>query len=339
MNYLKELQVKLETKGLSKEEKSKYIRYVNKLLINKMPVIIDALHLSKLMGIKYSILSHYIHNTDNFYKEFEIAKKTGGYRSINAPSLNLKKIQTWIYKNILIYFPVSNYAKGFKKGTSIVDNAKLHTNKQIVYNIDIENFFPTITFKNVYFLFYNIGYSTELSYAFSKLLTYNNSLPQGSPSSPSISNILCFNLDKSMISLAHNIKGHYSRYADDMTISTNNVLSLTSKIKSIKKIVEYNGFTLNDKKERIQYSNQPQFVTGLIVNNGVKVKRRFKKEVDQQIYYCERYGIYNHLKRIGMENKSFYKEYLYGKVNFIKSVEHEVGLQFLERLNSLDWSY
>lgn len=339
MNYVDELKTILIDKGYSEKYIDKCTQYAGNLYNKKLPIIFDIKHLSRLMGINYTVLFHYIYNTQKFYKEFKIPKRSGEYRNIDAPSLNLKRIQRWILEKILVNFSVSNYAKGFKKQTNIVDNAKIHVNKELVYNIDIEDFFPSISFENVYFIFYNVGYSSEVSYAFAKLLTYEGFLPQGSPCSPALSNILCVNLDEAMSSLANRIGANYSRYADDMTISTNDIPLFLTKRKAFKSIVEFHDFKLNDKKERLQYRNQAQFVTGLLVNNGVRVRRAFKKEVEQQIYYCEKYGIYSHLKKIGMENRSFFKEYLYGKVNFVKSVEPRVGEQFLERLNALNWSY
>ncbi|WP_042346800.1 reverse transcriptase domain-containing protein [Bacillus massiliigorillae] len=339
MNYLDELKVKLIAKGFSDKYIKRCTQYAENLYNENFPVIFDVKHLSMLMGINYNTLFYYIINTETFYKEFKIPKKSGDYRIIEAPSLNLKKIQKWILDNILLHFPVNACATGFKKQTSIVDNAKVHVNKELVYTIDIKDFFPSISFKDVYFLFYNVGYSSQISYAFACLTTHCGKLPQGSPCSPTISNILCNKMDESMKVMANEISANYSRYADDMTISTNDIPLFLSKRKAFKQIVEFYGFNLNNKKERMQFKNQAQFVTGLLVNNGVQVKRAFKKEVEQQIYYCEKYGIYGHLRAKGMAEKSFFKEYIYGKVYFIKSVEPEVADQFLERLNRLHWSY
>ncbi|QBP40158.1 retron St85 family RNA-directed DNA polymerase [Paenisporosarcina antarctica] len=339
MDYVDELKMKMINRGFSTKYIDKCTTYAENLYNKNSPIIFDIKHLSKIMGISYPILFHYIYNNQKFYKEFKIPKKSGSYRVIDAPSLNLKKIQRWILDNILVNFSISKYAMGFKKQVNIVENAQIHTNKELVYNIDIKDFFPSISFENVYFIFYNIGYSSEVSYAFAKLMTYKGYLPQGSPCSPIISNILCINLDESMNSLSKNIGANYSRYADDMTISTNDIPTFLVKKGAFKNIIEFYGFKLNDKKERMQYKNHPQFVTGLLVNNKVRVRRVFKKEVEQQIYYCEKYGIFNHLKELGLEDRSFFKEYIYGKVNFIKSVEPEVAERFLERLNRLKWSY
>lgn len=339
MDYLNNLKMELDARNYSKEYSSRCISYARQLHKQKLIVVFDVKHLSKLMGISYTSLFHYILNSNDFYSDFNISKSSGSDRIINAPSLNLKKIQRWILQNILLDFPLSNNVKGFRKNHSILDNAKFHSNKELVYNIDIKDFFPSIEFNNVYYMFYNVGYTAELSYAFAKLLTYENYLPQGSPASPHISNIICYKMDESLDDLSQRISAQYTRYADDMTISTNDISLFLSKKSAFKNIVNYHGFSLNNVKERLQYKNQPQFVTGLIVNNGVKVRRSFKKDIEQHIYYCEKYGVYDHLKKIGMEDKSYFKEYIYGKTHFINNIEPEVGKGFLRRLDKLKWSY
>lgn len=339
MNYLTRLESALGKTQYSEEYRELCLSYARGLFDQNLPVIFDTRHLAKLLGIKYYVLVHYINNTELFYQKFDIPKKSGGYRQIDAPSYNLKKIQKWILENILIRFNVDSSATGFLNNKSIVDNAFKHTNKSLVYNIDIKDFFPSISYKRIYFLFYNLGYSSEVSYAITNLVTYGNYLPQGSPCSPMLSNIVCVDMDKEIRMLATKINADYSRYADDMTISTNDVRLFSAKKQTIKNIINHHGFNINFKKERAQYSNQPQFVTGLLVNNGVKIRRSFKKDVEKHIYYCEKYGVYSHLTQIGMHGKSFYKEYLYGKVNFIKSVERDIGNTLLNRLDKIDWSY
>lgn len=339
MEYLNKLKNKLIEEGLLDSYVQKCLTYAKQLKSNNMIVIFDVQHLALLMGVKYTTLFYYILHNENFYNEFNISKSSGNKRLINAPSLNLKKIQKWILDNILSEFQLSEVATGFRKNLNILENAKKHTNKNLVYNIDIENFFPSIKFNDVYYIFYNVGYSAEVAYALSALLTYKECLPQGSPASPYISNIICYKMDESLKQVAYDFNGEYTRYADDMTFSTDNIPELLRKKSVIKKIVNFYNFKLNDSKERSQFQNQTQMVTGLIVNKEVKVRRKFKKDIEKHIYYCEKFGVYNHLKKIGMEEKAFYKEYIYGKAYFVKSVEPLVGNHFIKRLDALNWSY
>lgn len=339
MDYLERLINTLKEKEYSEEYSEKCILYAEQLIKQKLVVIFDTKHLAKLMGIEHSKLFYYIFYNNSLYQTFYIPKKNGSSRKILSPSLNLKIIQRWILENVLNCYPIHKSAVGFRKNKSIVDNAKPHVNKELVYNIDIKNFFPSISFQKIYYLFYNVGYTSEVSFVLTKLLTYKDYLPQGAPTSPHLSNLIAHQMDKDIDQLCSRINTRYTRYADDMTFSTKDSRILINNKNNIKKIVEFHGFELNKSKERLQFKNQPQFVTGLLVNEEVKIRGSFKRKIEQDIYYCERFGIYSHLKKINMADRSFYKEYIYGKVNFVKDVEPSVGEKLLNRLNQLNWSY
>ncbi|WBF57264.1 RNA-directed DNA polymerase [Lysinibacillus sp. JK80] len=339
MGYLNLLEKELNDQGYNDEYIDLCISYAETLIRQELPVIFDGTHLAKLMGVTTSILGHYVYNTDTFYKSFKIPKKRGGFREIDTPSLNLKMIQRWILDNILKKFPINGFAFGYRDGKNIVDNAKNHTNKKVVYNIDIKDFFPSITRKDIFYIFFNKGYTSEISYILSKILTYKGHLPHGAPTSPYIANLRCERMDHSLSEFTKRIKANYSRYADDITISSNEIDLLMTNINVIKKIVANNKFILNENKERLQFSNQKQEVTGLIVNNGVKVKRKYKKEIEKHIYYCKRFGVYEHLKKNKIEYISYYKEYMYGMVNYVKMIEPDIGNIYLKELNEIKWPY
>lgn len=338
MSYLNDLKNQMLEQKYEESYIELCVAYAKNLIDKRLPVIFDKEHLCKLMGMDLSVFNFYMIYTDNFYYTYKIPKKRGGFREIEVPTLNLTEIQRWLLTNIIEKIPISDYSYGFVKNKNIVDNAKNHINKRVVYNIDIKDFFPSITREDIFYIFYDLGYTKELSYSFSKICTYNGYLAHGSPTSPYLANLKCVKLDFSMSKLCKRIDATYSRYADDITISSNNVKLVNSNKNIIKKIIENNSFTFNGSKERIQFSNQMQEVTGLIVNNNsIKVRRRFKKDIEQQLYYCKKYGVYNHLKKINKEYVSFYKEYLYGKVNFVRMVEPEIGEKYLKELKKINW--
>ncbi|EGL15000.1 reverse transcriptase family protein [Paenibacillus sp. HGF7] len=148
-------------------------------------------------------------------------------------------------------------------------------------------------------MFYHHGYTKELSYTLAALTTYNGSLPQGAPTSPYISNILCQRMDKRLLALAKKMNADYSRYADDITMSGDE--NVRQYIETIKSIIINEGFDINYKKLRLQTDNNMQEVTGLIVNEDVKVKRKYKKRLEQHIYYCKKFGVYSHLKKLNLK--------------------------------------
>ncbi len=273
----------------------------------------------------------------NSYREFSIPKKSGAQRIIQAPCDELKAIQTWIKENILDKFQVSEYAKGFVKGISIYDNAFPHVGKELVINIDIKDFFPSITYAQVFKVFYYIGYTREVSHLLTKLCTNaNDVLPQGSPASPVLSNLVSLKLDKRLSKLAESASCVYTRYADDITFSGDK--KIKSLVPIISEIIIGEGYCINEDKLRLQYSFQRQEVTGLIVNKKVSVPQKTIKEIDDAIYYCTKYGVNEHMKRI-MCNKSFYKEHLYGLAYFIHMIDKEKGQKYLLKLDQILWPY
>ncbi|MFK4345207.1 RNA-directed DNA polymerase [Paenibacillus sp. RC62] len=335
MDYLNLMESMLVEKGYGKRYKEACIQYAQGLIDQGLPVVFDNKHLSLLMGIESNVLGYYIISSNKFYKEYQIAKSNGSLRTISTPSYNLKAIQRWILDNILSSFTVHTHAYGFVKGRNIKDNAIVHTKKKLVLNIDIKNFFPSIKFEHVFYIFYDHGYTKELSYSLASLTTFKGFLPQGAPSSPCIANILCNTMDKRLLALATKMNADYSRYADDITISGDE--NIRDYIDTIKSIIINEGFDINYRKLRLQTNKNMQEVTGLIVNEDVKVKRKYKKKLEQHIYYCRKFGVYSHLQKIEAESKSYFKEYLYGMANFIKMIEPDEGVKFLKKLDDLNW--
>lgn len=317
-------------------DKELLFQYIDRLVLNCMPIIFDIEHLAILLDVEYKQLLAYIYATNKAYHVIEIPKKTEGTRRIEIPTQQLKMIQSAILKGILENIRISSNANAFVKGKSIVDNAKCHVGKEYVITFDLTNFFTTISYKRVYNIFYYFGYTKEVSYALARLVTKDGYLPQGSPASPYISNIVCLKLDKRLGKLAEKIGCAYSRYADDITFSGS--ANILNYLCLIKKIISEEGFTVNDKKTRIQSRYYRQEVTGIIVNNYMRVDRRYKQYLRQQIYYCNKFGVDNHLNKIECE-LSGYKDHLYGIAYFIKMVEKQEGEKWLKKLDEVNWLY
>ena len=330
------LQKACETGYISEEEKSLIEEYNQRLTENCVPIIYNLRHLRQLLGIRKSAQERLFgEQRSESYRIFHIPKKSGGVRTIEAPSDELKKIQLWIKENILDKFTPSQYAKGFKKGVSIYDNALPHVGKKLVVNIDLKDFFPSIGYKEIYKIFRYIGYTDGVSKLLTKLCTnVQDVLPQGSPASPSLSNLVSLKLDKRLSCLAESIGADYTRYADDITFSGNN--SIGQYIELVRKIINEEGYEINEDKFRLQYSFQRQEVTGLIVNTKVSVSEKLISEIENAIYYCNKYGVVNHMARMKID-KGFYKEHLYGIAYFVKMVDKEKGERYLSKLDAIDW--
>lgn len=337
-------------------------KYSQELASKGFPIIFDAFHLAYQIGIPPYRLINIIKDRDYLYNTYKIRKKAGGYRWIMSPNEDLKFVQNWIKTNILDKVYIHDAAYGFTKGKSIVNNAEMHVGKELILNIDLYRYFDTITEKRVYGLFKNLGYTEKLSFDLARLLcvrppkSYSNDirienrlkkkfikikpaiLPQGAPTSPIISNIISTKLDEVLTKYSARCGVCYSRYADDITFSGNRKDMLSLAI--IKKIIRQQGFTINIKKTKYISNCKKQSVTGLTVNNGIFVNKEITKTIKQELYYCLKFGYKNHLdykQTKGSESKAGYKDWLFGKICFIYSVEKEKGIKFFSLFNQIDW--
>ncbi len=255
--------------------------------------------LRRLLRTEFSTLLECINN--DLYTEFSISKKKGGTRLISAPQTPL--IQTQNQLNNLIKAVYYSYkpacAHGFiykptdvNETHNIASNALPHVAKKFVMNIDLEDYFPSIKasrvrklFKSKYFQF-----NDDLALTLALLLTRNGSLPTGAPTSPVVANLITMPLDKELMKycLINNI--NYTRYADDLTFSTNEFIA-DETIAQIKAIIVKHKFTVNEKKFRIQSAMRQQKVTGLVVNQKVNVDRKYIKQIRAMLHHTKTEGV------------------------------------------------
>lgn len=185
------------------------------------------------------------------YKTFFIKKKDGNKRKINAPSLALKIVQRWILENILYKIKTSQYSYGFKrdirKGSPLVYCAEKHKNNLYVLKLDLKNFYPSIKRESVCYIFKNVGYNADISNLLTNICVVNDELPQGAVTSPYLANLVCRKLDFRIAGYCDKRNIVYTRYADDLTFSCDDRELLRKIYGMIKKIVEDEGFCLNQK--------------------------------------------------------------------------------------------
>jgi len=225
-NNLIKVQKALDANVIDDQFFQKIKEYTERLSENNIPVIYNLRHLRKILKIKQAEQELFFGpSRKQLYYIFEIPKKSGGTRIIEAPEERLKSMQRWILDEIINLFSPSDCATGFRKGMSIVDNAKKHIGKELVINFDIKDFFPSIKYADILRLFVYMGYKKDVAHLLTKLCTNaSNVLPQGSPASPAISNLILLKVDKRLARLAETIECDYSRYADDITFSGKNTI-------------------------------------------------------------------------------------------------------------------
>lgn len=293
--------------------------YVERLIRHDTVVILDFGHLAKLLGLSVKLLSKIIMAPDKFYHTFGMPKRNGGTRMISAPTPVLLCAQRWIYDNILKRIAVHENAKGFVRGVSIVDNARPHLEQNYLLKMDIENFFPSIKLNRVMAIFRNLGYTKKVSYYLSSICCLDGALPQGAPTSPSISNIIARRMDYRMSGLAERFSLTYTRYADDFTFSGKRIPPVI--IQYIEEIVNSEGFNINKGKTHLIGPNRQKIITGISISaNKLTIPRKKKREVRQCIYYVLKNGIDEHQRHIGSYDP-IYVERLLGYLFFWLSVE------------------
>ncbi|QNK88341.1 RNA-directed DNA polymerase [Sporosarcina sp. resist] len=335
-NYISTLTDRMIKEGYETDYIKTVVGYSERLMQKDLPVIFDLAHLALYLDESEETLSEMVNNSTSFYSKAKIKSKKGKVRNIYIPYEKLKKIQIWILYKILYKVETPKCVKGFKLGSSIVDNAIPHVNKNYVLNLDFKNFFETIKEKQIITVFTSLGYNKIVSSALSKICNYNGSLPQGSPSSPYLSNLVCRNLDNKIIELIKFEDVTYTRYADDLTFSSNQ--KLDSLIPLLEELIVSEKFKINESKTRMQLKNQRQLVTGLVVNSQVSVPRKYIRELRSEIYYCKKYGVSGHMDRKGILYSN-YKLHLYGKALYIKMVDKSKGESFLKELDKINWQY
>lgn len=309
------------------------------------------LNKNKFTPITSKYLYHLSITKDKRYKKFNISKKSGKKRKIKSPDELLKRVQKLINFLLQVIFePYSHYSSnGFLFGKGIIRNAKPHINKNYVLNLDIKDFFPSINFRRVKVVLelnpFNLLYDRErISFLIANICTHKNHLPQGAPTSPILSNIVTQRLDRNLTRECVNLNIKYTRYADDLTFSSNQNILNQSFIKKIKHIIKYENFELNNDKTRLQTSMQRQQVTGLIVNEKLNVKREYLQKVRAMLNNWDKGGL-SYAEQVfknhqPIEKKEYpFKNVLLGHISFIKQIkgsENNVSIKLIEKYTLLN---
>lgn len=303
-------------------------------------------------------LYHLSKSKNNRYNSFQISKKNGKMREINSPDNLLKRVQSLI--NILLQIVFEPYShqcsNGFLIGKDIIKNAIPHINKRFVLNIDIKDFFPSINFRRIKVVlglapFRLNGNKDKIGFLIANLATYNNFLPQGAPTSPILSNVVTQNLDRKIAKICLPKKIKYTRYADDLSFSSNREIFDSAFIESIKKILLEENFIINVEKTRIRNNMECQEVTGIVVNKKVNTKREYLQKVRAMLNNWEKGGLKfaeNEFKYHQPLHKIDYKfkSVLLGHLSFLKLVKGEdnkvinnLRLKYIFLSNLIDYNF
>jgi RNA-directed DNA polymerase len=296
-------------------------------------------------------------STVTHYVRFAIPKKTGGQRVISAPMPHLKKAQHWIEANILNRVELHDAAHGFRAGRGIVTNAGPHVGAGTVVNLDLKDFFPTVGYRRVKGLFRSFGYSESVATILALICTEpeveeimldgkryfvsigERRLPQGAPTSPALTNILCRRMDKRLANVAQDTGFVYTRYADDLSFSCPRETpgDTGALLRRVRAVVTHEGFTVHPEKTRVLRVGERREVTGVVVNDKPNVSRDTLKRFRALLFQIEKDG----LAGKQWNGNPDVLAAIHGFANFVAMVNAEKGGELRERVNAIlkrhDW--
>jgi RNA-directed DNA polymerase len=247
----------------------------------------------------------YILPKDKQYTTFKIKKRSGGERTISSPCPALKTIQKSLSQILEKIYRPKYCVNGYVNGRNIITNAQIHVKSKYLLNIDLADFFGSINFGRVRGLFLSdpFNFNEQVSTILAQITCYNGVLPQGAPTSPILSNMICARLDRNLQNLAKDYSFYYTRYADDISFSRSiefhaDIVQETEngKIQLGDKVIDIiinNGFTINPIKVKLLNKYNRLEVTGLVVNKKVNVKRCCVRQLRAMIHAWDKFGIDN----------------------------------------------
>ncbi|MBA3822729.1 MAG: RNA-directed DNA polymerase [Ktedonobacterales bacterium] len=302
-----------------------------------LPLLLSEQDVADLLGIPLNRLRWFTFDraadTTWHYVRRVVPKRSGGERVILAPKQELKALQRKVLSDIVGRAPVALAAHGFVPGKSTITNARQHVGKAVVLKLDLQDFFPSITFARVRGLLIALGYAYAVASTLALLCTeYDREeytrdgtryfisvgprhLVQGAPTSPTLANLVSWQLDRRLTGLAGAFDFTYTRYADDLVFSGDNP-DVVQKLRFLtERIIRDEHFTVNRKKTRVARQSARQIVTGLVVNEAVATPRDLRRTLRAILHHAEKEG----LAQQNREGRKDYPAYLQGMIAYVNA--------------------
>lgn len=330
---------------------------VEKLQAAGLPVLATPADVARAMGVSISRLRWLAFHSDAsevvHYVRFTVPKKSGGVRELAAPHRSLAAAQRWIFENILVKLAFHPAAHGFVKHRSIRSNALPHVGQHTLINVDLKDFFPTITFPRVCGALKQLGYSPAVATVLALLCTESprrkveyagrmfhvatgpRTLPQGACTSPALSNLIARRLDSRLAGIASKLGWTYTRYADDLSFSAGDAAQPSPKVgyllARIRHITDDEGFSVNEKKTRVLKRSTAMAVTGVVVNKRPGVRRREVRRLRAILHNARKHG----LAAQNRANHPNFESQLRGRIAFVQMINPEQSAALAEAFNQI----
>jgi len=277
--------------------------------------------IAQALGCEVSLLQKVLDRPSDFYNLIRVHRKRrpDEPRIVYEVNSDLKNLHKNILTAITIKVKFPECVQGFVPKRSIFTNASLHLGCKYVLNLDIKNFFESISVDKITQVFETIGCNRSVAVTFAYLCTFNECLIQGANTSPILANLVCSDLDEQFMKLGDEYNCSYSRYADDITFSGDTV----PPKKKVARCIDSYGFQLNPDKYKCQPRGRQQYVTGLTVFDKVmpRIPKKVKKQLRQVLYCIDKYGLDSHLEKIDDQRGRI--SWIDGLIAFMYSVEPE----------------
>ena len=342
----------------------------------KLPAVLSLKHLSLLVGVDYRYLRDVVSRDHKSpYQLFKVKKRLGGYRQICVPRKNILTVQRWISRNVLQKVPTHPASMAYGRGQSAFECARQHCGCRWLIKLDIRQFFESITEKQVYAIFQELGYGRLISFEMARLCTrtvspqhrklklsrwkneksksylieeYRNTglghLPQGAATSPSLSNLAMYPIDSSIAKIAQDMCLLYTRYADDLVLSSDDCSfsrdAAISVVHNVGRVLKSAGLRLHTVKTTISPPGARKVVLGLLVDRErPRLPRRFKLNLQQHVYYLKKYGAVAHAESRGFKSIFALQAHVHGLLTYARFVDSEFADPLLEEFSKVKWPW
>jgi retron-type reverse transcriptase len=318
-----------------------------------LPVLRSEAELAAWLGLSRERLRWFTHDrpadTVWHYVRHTRPKRDGASRVILAPKRELKALQRFVLQNLLDRVPPTEAAHGFRQGRSIATNAGPHVGRQVVVNLDLKEFFPSVTYPRVRGIFISLGYSYPVAAALALLCTEHDrvaydrddaryyisvtprALPQGAPTSPALANLAAARLDRRLLGYARAGGWTYTRYADDLTFSGDDPAAARRLLAAVKRIVADEQFVVHPEKVHVARRSGRQVVTGLVVNDLVGTPRELRRQLRAVLHNAARTG----LEAQNREGRDDFGAHLAGMIGHVAAANPEQGTRLRDALRQL----
>jgi len=293
-------------------------------LEHSLPLAIDDVSLAFHLGIRNKTLWWLIRSNKDLYEEFRLRKNGGGSRLIHNPMPRLKNVQKVILARILDHVPIGKHVGAYVPGRSCLDTANQHVKKGVIISLDIKNFFTSVKRAMVRRVLHSYGYNHYVSSLLAALVCYTNFVPQGSPTSGYVANLVADQRFDQAIIKDLGTEWTYTRYSDDIDISHDDMQPrerITEVIEHVARHVGNAGFRLNQNKTKLEPYWHQQRILGIVVNEKTNIPRLEYNRLRCLIHNCWVHGFESQYKRAGQPTAPLLKSHIRGKLSYLHQID------------------